>query len=215
MEFVRRCRRIFLLPLWEKVRQGMRGGPQTLSLLPTPHPSRPSADPPSPQGEKEEGAQGGTAGARDQVFNRRHRHAMRGARNEGLVMKVVVLGAGVVGTTSAYYLARAGHAVTVIDRQPRPGARDELCQCRRGLARLRLALGRPRHSAQGAQMAGHAPSPAHHPAAARRSDDPLGPRNARQLQCPRLRRQQGAHGAHRRIQPRRAQVTAGRDRHRL
>lgn len=33
-------------------------------------------------------------------------------------MKVLVLGAGVVGTTAAYYLARAGHAVTVIDRQP-------------------------------------------------------------------------------------------------
>ena len=32
-------------------------------------------------------------------------------------MKVVVLGAGVVGTASAWYLARAGHEVTVIDRQ--------------------------------------------------------------------------------------------------
>jgi len=32
-----------------------------------------------------------------------------------------VLGAGVVGTTSAWYLARAGHQVTVIDRQPMAG----------------------------------------------------------------------------------------------
>ena len=32
-------------------------------------------------------------------------------------MQVVVLGAGVVGTASAWYLARAGHAVTVLDRQ--------------------------------------------------------------------------------------------------
>ncbi|MCZ7562624.1 MAG: D-amino acid dehydrogenase [Burkholderiales bacterium] len=32
-------------------------------------------------------------------------------------MRIVVLGAGVVGATSAWYLARAGHAVTVIDRQ--------------------------------------------------------------------------------------------------
>ena len=31
-------------------------------------------------------------------------------------MKVVVLGAGVVGVASAYYLAKAGHAVTVLDR---------------------------------------------------------------------------------------------------
>jgi D-amino-acid dehydrogenase len=33
-------------------------------------------------------------------------------------MKVVVLGAGVVGVTSAWYLARAGHEVVVVDRQP-------------------------------------------------------------------------------------------------
>ena len=32
-------------------------------------------------------------------------------------MKVVVLGAGVVGTASAWYLSRAGHEVTVLDRQ--------------------------------------------------------------------------------------------------
>jgi D-amino-acid dehydrogenase len=33
-------------------------------------------------------------------------------------MKVAVLGAGVVGVASAYFLARAGHQVTVVDRQP-------------------------------------------------------------------------------------------------
>jgi D-amino-acid dehydrogenase len=32
-------------------------------------------------------------------------------------MKVVVLGAGVVGVTSAWYLARAGHEVTVVERR--------------------------------------------------------------------------------------------------
>jgi D-amino-acid dehydrogenase len=35
-------------------------------------------------------------------------------------VKVIVLGSGVIGVTSAYYLARAGHEVTVIDRQPKP-----------------------------------------------------------------------------------------------
>ncbi len=35
-------------------------------------------------------------------------------------MKVIVLGAGVIGVTSAWYLARAGHEVTVIDRQAGP-----------------------------------------------------------------------------------------------
>lgn len=35
-------------------------------------------------------------------------------------MKIVILGAGVLGVTSAYYLARAGHQVTVLDRQSGP-----------------------------------------------------------------------------------------------
>ena len=36
-------------------------------------------------------------------------------------MRVLILGAGVIGTASAWYLARAGHDVTVIDRQPGAG----------------------------------------------------------------------------------------------
>lgn len=36
-------------------------------------------------------------------------------------MRVAVLGAGVVGTTSAWYLAQAGHEVVVVDRQPVAG----------------------------------------------------------------------------------------------
>jgi D-amino-acid dehydrogenase len=36
-------------------------------------------------------------------------------------MRVLVLGSGVVGVASAWYLARAGHQVTVLDRQPAPG----------------------------------------------------------------------------------------------
>jgi D-amino-acid dehydrogenase len=35
-------------------------------------------------------------------------------------MKVIVLGSGVIGTVSAWYLAKAGHEVTVIDRQAGP-----------------------------------------------------------------------------------------------
>jgi D-amino-acid dehydrogenase len=37
------------------------------------------------------------------------------------IMKVIVLGSGVIGTTTAYYLAREGHEVTVVDRQPGAG----------------------------------------------------------------------------------------------
>ncbi len=35
-------------------------------------------------------------------------------------MRILVLGGGVIGVSSAYYLARAGHSVTVVDRQPGP-----------------------------------------------------------------------------------------------
>jgi D-amino-acid dehydrogenase len=35
-----------------------------------------------------------------------------------MTMKVLVLGSGVIGVSCAYQLARAGHEVTVVDRQP-------------------------------------------------------------------------------------------------
>lgn len=35
-------------------------------------------------------------------------------------MKILVLGSGVIGVTSAHYLAAAGHEVTVVDRKPGP-----------------------------------------------------------------------------------------------
>ena len=37
-------------------------------------------------------------------------------------MRVLVLGAGLLGVTSAYYLQQLGHEVTVIDRQATPAA---------------------------------------------------------------------------------------------
>src|SRR6266571_2189028 len=44
-----------------------------------------------------------------------------GQRTIRTSVKIIVLGSGVIGTTSAYYLAKAGHEVTVIDRQPAAG----------------------------------------------------------------------------------------------
>ena len=35
-------------------------------------------------------------------------------------MDVIVLGSGVIGTSTAYYLARNGARVTVLERQPGP-----------------------------------------------------------------------------------------------
>ena len=36
-------------------------------------------------------------------------------------MRILVLGSGVVGIASAYYLARDGHEIVMVDRQPGPG----------------------------------------------------------------------------------------------
>jgi D-amino-acid dehydrogenase len=35
-----------------------------------------------------------------------------------MIVKVLILGGGVIGVTTAYYLAMSGHEVTVVDRQP-------------------------------------------------------------------------------------------------
>src|SRR3954470_8671578 len=36
-------------------------------------------------------------------------------------MRVLVLGAGVIGTSTAWYLTQSGHEVTVVDRRDAPG----------------------------------------------------------------------------------------------
>ena len=56
---------------------------------------------------------------------------------QGVVMRVCVLGAGIVGLASAYALSGAGHEVTVIDRaRPGSGASGG----RSGLANLNSAI---------------------------------------------------------------------------
>ena len=70
-------------------------------------------------------------------------------------MKVIVLGSGVIGVTTAYYLARAGHEVTVVDRQAEP--RQETSSPTP--ARSRPAIPRPgpaRHAGESDQMAADA-----------------------------------------------------------
>ena len=36
-------------------------------------------------------------------------------------MKVLILGSGVIGVSTAYYLAKSGHEVIVVDRRDGPG----------------------------------------------------------------------------------------------
>ena len=47
---------------------------------------------------------------------------MRANPLKGLKMKVLILGSGLLGVSSAYYLSQLGHEVTVVDRQASPAA---------------------------------------------------------------------------------------------
>ena len=59
-------------------------------------------------------------------------------------MKIIVLGAGVIGVTSAWYLSAAGHEVTVIERRDAAGLETSLRQRRPDLRRPCRALGQAR-----------------------------------------------------------------------
>ena len=61
-------------------------------------------------------------------------------------MRILVLGAGIIGVTSAYYLAKAGHDVTVIERQPSAALETSFAnagQFHLGMLRLGQRLGYP------------------------------------------------------------------------
>lgn len=61
----------------------------------------------------------------------------------GTIMKVNVLGAGIIGITSAYQLAKAGYEVTVIDRQGGPALETSFANANGSLVRLLLAWAAP------------------------------------------------------------------------
>jgi threonine dehydrogenase-like Zn-dependent dehydrogenase len=49
------------------------------------------------------------------------RYRGQGERH-GISMRVLILGSGLLGVSSAYYLSQLGHDVTVVDRQANPAA---------------------------------------------------------------------------------------------
>ena len=75
-------------------------------------------------------------------------------------VRVAVIGAGIVGVTTAFELAADGHRGHGVRAPCQRGQRNQLRQCRRDGARLRHALGRAGHAAEGVAAtcsARHAP----------------------------------------------------------
>ena len=123
-------------------------------------------------------------------------------------MKIIILGSGVIGTASAYFLAQAGHDVTVIDRQPGSGLETSFGNAGEispGYATPWAGPGVPAKALKWLTMQ-------HSPLVIRptldRAPVALDPADAGQLQYPQLPGQQDAHGAPGRIQPRRAGAAA-------
>ena len=75
---------------------------------------------------------------------------------------VIVLGSGVVGVTSAWYLARAGHEVTVLDRQQAAGMETSFANAGHGTRKGRSG---PTRSARACCTASRCRSPATIPSA--------------------------------------------------
>ena len=130
-------------------------------------------------------------------------------------MKVLILGSGVIGVTSAHYLAEAGHEVTVVDRKPGPALETSFANAGEvspGYSSPWAGPGIPVKAVKWLLMR-------YGPLVVRPAFDPVdvgvAVQDAAQLHRGALRGQQGAHGADRRIQPRPAARTARDGRHRL
>jgi D-amino-acid dehydrogenase len=130
-------------------------------------------------------------------------------------MKVIVLGGGVIGVSTAYYLARAGAEVTVMERQSGPALETSFAnagQVSPGYSTPWAAPGIPLKAIKWLFQR-HAPL-------AIRADGSLFQlrwmaADAAQLHRRTLRRQQRAHDAPGRIQPRLPAPAAPGHRHRL
>ena len=116
-------------------------------------------------------------------------------------MNITILGAGVIGVTSAWYLAKAGHSVTVIDRQPAAALETSFANAGEvspGYSSPWAAPGIPMKALKWLFMEHAADHSSHRRSRRLALDDP----DAEQLHGCALQRQQEPHGAYRRIQPR-------------
>ena len=118
-------------------------------------------------------------------------------------MKVIVLGAGVIGVTTAWYLAAAGADVRVLDRQPGPGMETSFANAGElsyGMTSPWAAPGIPTKAVKWLFMR-HRPLFIWPMASPR--DVVVGAADAAQLHRRALPAEQGPHGADLQLQPRR------------
>jgi glycine/D-amino acid oxidase-like deaminating enzyme len=71
-------------------------------------------------------------------------------------VKVLILGSGVIGVSTAYYLAKSGHEVIVVDRRDGPGLETSYGNAGEVSPGLFVALGGAEAGLEGGQVAGHA-----------------------------------------------------------
>lgn len=79
-------------------------------------------------------------------------------------MKVIVMGAGVIGVTTAWYLAQEGHEVEVIDRQPGVGLETSFANAGQ-VSGLFHSLGHAGTAVQGREVDVREAQPARDPSA--------------------------------------------------
>ena len=96
-------------------------------------------------------------------------------------MKVIVLGSGVIGVASAWYLAEAGHEVVVLDRQPGPALETSFANAGEISPGYASPWAAPGHPAEGAEVAVHAAQSALHPPDPEPRDAALRDRDAQEL----------------------------------
>jgi glycine/D-amino acid oxidase-like deaminating enzyme len=97
-------------------------------------------------------------------------------------MRVVVLGAGIIGVTTAYYLARQGVEVEVLDRQREAGLETSFANAGELSYGMTSPWAAP-DSVEGRQMDVHAPPPTDDLAAAEPIHVVVVRKDGVQLQC--------------------------------
>jgi len=132
---------------------------------------------------------------------------------DGAVMRVLVIGSGVIGTAVGYSLTPAGHEVEVVNRQPGPPL--ETSYAKAGAVSPGCSAPGAGRARQGDPADADAAQPARHLAAAGCGHVALGPHDAGPLHRQGLRAEQEPQGADRRIQPRLPEGAARSARHRL